>query len=172
VFADRAEQQAHVFRNDLAFLQEQVVDAHDLVLVHQRHRHHGVAGVAEIGVVGLALAEGDVAPAAHRDLARGLAAHPAVDTDDALVLDQFGRQPTEPISRRWVRSSVMTRTAPACAPARRIMVDRNRPSNCSTLASEDRLVVIYDSTRNAGMLSLPASVDVCWIRGWMLSFMA
>src|SRR3569833_3338969 len=82
-----------------------------------------------------------------------------------------GGSPTEPISRRCVRSSVMTRTAPACAPASRIMVDRKRPSSCSTGESVDRLVVISDSTRSAGMLTLPESGGVCWIRGWMLSFM-
>jgi hypothetical protein len=76
-----------------------------------------------------------------------------------------GGRPTALISRRWVRSSVMTRTAPACAPARRIMVVRKRPSSCSTLESLLRLVVISDSTRSAGMLTLPESAGVCSIRG-------
>ncbi len=45
------------------------------------------------------------------------------------------------------------------------MVDRKRPSNCSTLASVDRLVVISDSTFRAGTLMLPEPAGVCWISG-------
>ena len=90
-------------------------------------------------------------------------------TSASCSTSSLGR-PSDPISLRWLRSSVMTRTAPAWAPARRIMVARKRPSNCSTLASVDRLVVISDSTFSAGTLTLPESVGVCWISGWTLSF--
>jgi hypothetical protein len=157
VLADRAEQHRDFFGQFEGLRQEQVVGAQQAPGILQGHHHHGLAARAEVVAAGTLGAAGEVDFEAGLVLADGNAALAAIARHQPLELFDHlpAGKPRDATMRRCLPSLVSTRTTPASALARRIMVPRKRPSSSSRSSSSARLLEISERTCSASSVWPP-----------------